>query len=64
MSGPDSTLDSSWSPTYSVMFGVPPGPTSVSMTFVRMEAISGAGEVPLCLSLITILSPLELYAHL
>ncbi|EDL38132.1 ubiquitin-like modifier-activating enzyme 1 Y [Mus musculus] len=28
VSGPDSSLDSSWSPTYSVMFGVPPGPTN------------------------------------
>lgn len=47
VSGPDSKVESSWSSTHSVMFGVPPGPNSVSMAFVRMETLSGGGEVPL-----------------
>lgn len=47
VSGPDSKVDSSWSSTHSVMFGVPPGPNSVSMAFVKMETLSGGGEVPL-----------------
>lgn len=64
VSGPDSELDSSWSPTYPVMLGMPPGPTNVSMTFVTMEAISGGGEVPLSKSHYYLLTPGTLYSSL
>ncbi|OBS59369.1 hypothetical protein A6R68_09508 [Neotoma lepida] len=47
VSGPDSKVDSYWSPNYSAMFGTPSGPSRVSyltLTDFRVETIAGSGE--------------------